>query len=60
MESSSIPATSELEGIQWDETKPVVFPDTEAVTTQPESPPPAPAPPALPPCKYLLSLLVSY
>jgi hypothetical protein len=42
MESSSIPATSELEGIQWDETKPVVLPDTEAITTQPESPTPLP------------------
>ncbi|KAG7412546.1 hypothetical protein Forpe1208_v008662 [Fusarium oxysporum f. sp. rapae] len=54
MADQSLPSNLELEQFQWDETSPVVFPDTEAVMEQPDSPPPLPPTlPELPPWQEL-------
>ncbi|KAH7478829.1 hypothetical protein IWW34DRAFT_844839 [Fusarium oxysporum f. sp. albedinis] len=53
MAAQSLPSNLELEQFQWDETSPVVFPDTEAVMEQPDSPPPPPTLPELPPWQEL-------
>ncbi|KAJ0151962.1 Uncharacterized protein HZ326_5636 [Fusarium oxysporum f. sp. albedinis] len=58
MAAQSLPSNLELEQFQWDETSPVVFPDTEAVMEQPDSPPPPPTLPELPPCMWPHGLIL--